>query len=552
MSADAHTPGRWRRVGWLVAILASFALVRWWLVWSDQPRDIRTISTYILLLLAWISSVAWFAVFSGYSARCRWLVGLLGGLAVLVAYFSVDAVNDGDAQLVGWRFVWQAKPDQQLPPSVAKEVADDWKQTPHDYPAFLGGRWWAEVSGVDLDADWKTHPPKLLWRQPIGAGWSAFAVVGDYAVTQEQHGNDECVTCYRVDTGKLVWSHSDSVRFDPATLGGGLGGVGPRATPAINGDRIYTQGATGIINCLDARTGDLVWQVDSGKRFGSEPLIWGKSSSPLVIPDRGIVVVAVGKSPQASDSDAFDASLVAFDIHTGEVKWQSGQRVTSYASPVLVALDSQEQIVQVNQDFITSHDVDDGQVLWEHPWPGSSSANASCSQPVPIDANQLLLSKGYGTGAELLSIKRNDSGTWQIDVVWKAPVLKTKFANVVCRDRYAYALDDISLQCVELTTGSVKWKKRRRPEFGHGQILLVGSHLLVLSETGECCLVNCSPNRYQELATFQALTDQGVTWNTPALSSSRLLVRNDLEAACYELPLSEPIQSANQAQPEHE
>ena len=123
--------------------------------------------------------------------------------------------------------------------------ATDWQTTPHDYPRFLGTGYWAEVTGVELETDWKAHPPQEVWRHEIGAGWSAFAIVGNYAVTQEQRGDEELVSCYRVDNGELVWTHSDPARFDPADFQGGLGGIGPRATPTIHDGKVLTQGATG-------------------------------------------------------------------------------------------------------------------------------------------------------------------------------------------------------------------------------------------------------------------------------------------------------------------
>ena len=168
----------------------------------------------------------------------------------------------------------------------------DWQTTPHDYPRFLGNGYWAEVKGVELETDWEAHPPQELWRREIGAGWSAFAVVGNYAVTQEQRGEHELVTCYRVDTGEPVWTHADEARFDPADMQGSLGGIGPRATPTIHGDKVFTQGGTGIVNCLDARTGEVLWSHDTAEEFGAPVVVWGKAGSPLVVDD--MVVISVG------------------------------------------------------------------------------------------------------------------------------------------------------------------------------------------------------------------------------------------------------------------
>jgi outer membrane protein assembly factor BamB len=152
------------------------------------------------------------------------------------------------------------------------------------------------------------------------------------------------------------------------------------------------------------------------------------------------------------------------------------------------------------------------------------------------------LSKGYGVGATLLAIGRNENGQIVPQPLWNPPikkVMKTKFSNVVIHDGFVYGLDGVLLECIELETGKLQWKKRRNPEFGHGQIMLIGGTILVLSETGEMALVEATPDEYRELASLQALDDANVTWNNPAFSSPYLLVRNAREAVCYELPLRE-------------
>jgi len=150
------------------------------------------------------------------------------------------------------------------------------------------------------------------------------------------------------------------------------------------------------------------------------------------------------------------------------------------------------------------------------------------------------LSKGYGVGCSLLQIKRDASGTLVADAVWDSAikkVMKNKFSNSVLRDGFVYGLDDVLLECIALNTGDVKWKIRRSPVFGHGQIVLVGDTIVVLSETGELVLVEARPDGYRELASIQALSDANVTWNNPAFAAPYLLVRNAREAACYRLPL---------------
>jgi outer membrane protein assembly factor BamB len=448
-------------------------------------------------------------------------------------------IYNGDMGIFGWRLRFATGADRRLEQLETAGEALDWQTTSRDYPRFLGNGYWAEVHGVELETDWRAQPPEELWRREIGAGWSAFAIVGNYAVTQEQRGAQELVSCYRVDTGEPVWVHADEARFDPADIAGSLGGVGPRATPTIVGERIFTQGGTGLVNCLDARTGRALWSHDTAEEFDAPVAVWGKSGSPLVVDD--LIVISVGDATgEERRAKNFDASLVAFDINSGEIRWSAGTRKASYASPVLVNLAGERQIVVVNESWVTAHRARDGEVLWERVWPTKDDHSASASQPMPLGDDRILLSKGYGVGASLLKIRRDADGEVKAEPLWNPPikpVMKTKFCNVVIRDGFVYGLDDVLLECIELDTGKVRWKKRRTPEFGHGQIMLIGDVILVLSETGELALVAASPAEYRELASLQVLDDADVTWNNPAFTPPYLLVRNAREAACYRLPL---------------
>ncbi len=512
----------WRLVGWWAVVgLALFAFRRV-AAWQDYKNS----GIHVALIAAVLGTAFWTLRNSGGTLRRRavfaalictplWAISPLGPIAL---------VNNGNVGIASWRWRWAPKPDEMLSGVRAAGDAIVWKTTAHDVPAFLGGEAWAEVRGVELDADWNARPPKKLWRQPIGAGWSGFAVVGDYALTQEQRGATELVVCYEVKTGRVAWAHQDEVRWDPGGSGA-LGGVGPRATPTVAEGRVFTHGATGILNCLDATTGRVIWSHDSLAEEGAENLTWGKAGSPIVMGEW--IVVSVGGTAENS--------LVAYEQATGKKAWSGSSRRSSYATPVLTEIGGMRQIVVVNEDFVTSHDAADGSVLWEHPWPGNSGSNASNSQPVPIGDNRLLLTKGYSVPAEVIEVTSANNGEWKVETVWKKPVLRTKMSNVLIRNGFAFAIDDIDLACVNLETGRRKWKSRRRPEIGNGQIVLVGKHVLALSEGGEVVLVEATPKAYHELGSFQAI--EGVTWNNPAISGKYLLVRNAEEAACYELPL---------------
>ena len=232
---------------------------------------------------------------------------------------------------------------------------------------------------------------------------------------------------------------------------------------------------------------------------------------------------------------------MAYDLETGDLRWAAGNRQASYASPIVATLAGERQIVAANENYVTAHRIRDGHVLWEHPWPDESDSTATITQPIPLGDDRLFLSKGYGVGSSLWKISRSAGGQVAVEPLWEPAikrVMKTKFANPVVRNGYVYGLDDVLLSAINVETGKVAWKKRRHPEFGHGQIMLLGDVILVLSESGELALVEATPDGYHELASIQALDSANTTWNTPAFAPPYLLVRNAREAACYRLPLA--------------
>ena len=381
-----------------------------------------------------------------------------------------------------------------------------------DFPQFLGADRNGAVAGIRVADDWAARPPRLVWRRPIGAGWSGFAVAGGLAVTQEQRGGREMVVAYSLADGSPRWSHGDEAHYEST-----IAGEGPRATPTISRGRVFTLGSTGLLNCLDLETGKAIWRRDIAADNDSPPPDFGRSSSPLIVDD--LVVVSAGGPP--------GRSLVAYQRESGEPAWRAATTWRVTARRFSSTLAGVRQIVVLNQSSVAGHDPATGRVLWNHPWPRTAPTVAV---PLVVSENRVLLSAGYGVGSRLLQISRDGDAVNQT-LVWESTRLKAKFTNPVVHDGFVYGLDDGVLVCLDPATGERRWKSGR---YGHGQTLLVGNRLIVQTEDGELVLVEASPQAHREIARFTVF--QQKTWNPPALAGRYLLVRTDTEAACFELP----------------
>ncbi len=428
-------------------------------------------------------------------------IPLLGFVGLLAAA-STLRVDDMDGNLIPRRvsFRWDKQRDELLEvPEVESDKIDLATTSESDFPRFLGPNGNGTVD-VTLATDWNAQPPEQVWKnEEFGAGWAGFVAVNGYAVTLEQRGENEITSCYEVETGELRWMHLEEARHLTVP-----GGIGPRSTPTIYEDKVYSLGATGILCCLDGADGSLIWRKNLQEEIGTTPdqemarIAWGRSSSPLL--DNNRVIVPLGM-PNG-------ASLIAFDAESGEELWRQGQHQASYASPMIATLDGVRQIVAVCESEVCGHDAETGEQLWEFPWPGSSSANASCSQPIDVGSNQLFLSKGYAHGASLVEIKQGEAG-WTVDELWHSSrVMKTKFTNAVLHEGHIYGIDDGILSCVDVKTGKRQWKRGR---VGHGQVLKTPGALLVQAESGDVLLFALNPKKNQQLGKFSPL--DGKTWN---------------------------------------
>jgi outer membrane protein assembly factor BamB len=501
---------------WLLAVIVSAALVAGIAIWFwPQRSQQHTNLDLAKLVLATLGAAGlWLLAFSRLRARVR-LVTLLAGLVLagaLAAGFRIRGVDGNLVPIVEWRWGTRALPKPSAPPTSQLVAVPPGAA---DFAQFLGPNRDGVLTGPRLATDWSARPPERLWRQPIGAAWSGFAVAGGVAVTQEQRGEEEGVAAYELTTGRPLWWHADPARFTST-----LAGEGPRATPTIAGSRVLAVGATGVLNCLDLTSGRVVWRKDFIKEAGGTQPDWGYSGSPLVL--ENVVVV----NPGGGENRA----LMACAIADGAIRWVGGTGSPSYSSPLVTTLAGVRQILLFGS-ALTAHDAATGATLWSFPWPGG---HPHVAMPVRLGDSDWILSSGYGTGSARLAVDRDETGQWSASEIWRTNRMKSKFANPVLHRGHLYGLDDGVLACMEVTTGELNW---RDGKYGHGQVLLAGDHLLVMAEKGDVVLVDPQTDGLRELTRFAALS--GKTWNPPALAGEYLVVRNDVEAACYRMPVAQ-------------
>ena len=513
---NSKRPARWW-LGLSIGLLGIAAVI-WVRLQGDWPFQKRNLTTQQIICVTVVVLLVWWTFLSRAPQRLRRGVTFALGAAALVGALLFRLVGMSGDMAPILEFRWK-KPGAAIvsPPVPTAEPVSTLQlangSRHQDFPQFYGPNRDGVLPGPRLATSWTADPPQVVWRKAIGAGWAGFAIVGAVCIGQEQRGGEECVVARSLFTGVPLWAHADAAHYNTI-----IGGEGPRATPTAVSNRVFTFGATGILNSLDLATGKPIWSRNVVTESGGKPPEWGATSSPLIVDD--LIMVHGGQGGH---------SLVAFRVSDGAPVWRSEGR-PGYASPVTAKLAGVTQVLAFNARSISGYDPKSGVVLWQRPW---GNGNVVCSSPLVVSSNRVLFSSGYGVGSELVEISRQSNGTLSAGRIWKSIRLKAKFAHLFIREGCVFGLDDGMFACVDLKDGSQRWKEGR---YGHGQGLLVGDLYLLMAESGELVLLRPTPEAPNELARFRVFNTK--TWNPIALSDDLLLVRNDREAVCLRLKLA--------------
>lgn len=368
-----------------------------------------------------------------------------------------------------------------------------------DWPQFRG----PNRDGISPEAavlkGWPASGPKVLWKAPLGEGYSQIVSVKGRLYTLAQQGEEQVALAFDGATGKQLWR----ARIDGEYNDGQ--GDGPRSTPTVDGEMVYALSANGKLAALRAGNGQVAWQHDLRAEYGANPPQWGISTSPLV--EGNLLIVNVG--------GAGNKSVVAFDKTSGKVVWTSQGDGAGYSAPIAITVRGVRQIIVFTADAILSLAPKDGRLFWRSAWKTSYDVNAAT--PIFFPPDKLFVSSGYDTGSALLQINRTN-----VAEVWRSRGMKNQFSSSVLHDGVLYGFDNATFKAIDAATGNERWKQRG---FGHGSLILAGGQLVVLSDRGKLALVSATPEEYRELGSAQVL--EGKCWTSPSLADGRLYVRNE-------------------------
>ena len=323
-------------------------------------------------------------------------------------------------------------------------------------------------------------------------------------------GASEFVVSLNALDGSEVWKSRTGAKYSEGN------GNGPRCTPTVDGDRVYTLGASGELLALEVGTGKTIWQRNLRREFRSKRPHWGFTSSPL-IEGNSVLVEAGGSNERA---------LMAFDKMTGEELWGSGEDPIGYSSPIAVDALGVRQILFFTGAALVSLSPD-GQPYWRHKWPNEGGINPAT--PVFIPPDRVFVSSGYGTGGAVLQMQSTDAGPG-VSEVWFSKEMKNHFSTSIYHEGHIYGFDEAIFKCVDVDTGDERWKVRG---YGKGTLIFADGHLIVLSDEGKLAMVEANPDAHVEVTSAQVMSDR--CWTSPSLAAGRLYLRNMVEIVCLDL-----------------
>ncbi|GJM25260.1 MAG: polyvinylalcohol dehydrogenase [Phycisphaerae bacterium] len=393
-------------------------------------------------------------------------------------------------------------------------------------PTFAGSPDWPQWGGPSRDfkvaapklADsWPESGPTVKWRRPLGEGYSAIAAKGGDLYTMYRKDGKDVVVALSADTGKTKWEYA----YDAPPHEGSTDrfGTGPNATPLVLDDRVITLGFTGIMQCVDRAAGKPIWSHDLVKEYGGSVLKFGSSASPLLY--KGNVIALVGGEKNG---------IMAFNPKDGAIAWKSEPYDVSYASPIVINVDGQDQIVFFSSSDVMGVDAANGKFLWSYPCSNQYKNNAT--DAIWGEDNLLWAATQLDGGARVLRLSQKNGKT-SVEKVWESDKIKVFHWNAVRVKDHIYASigGKVTLvSAVNVKTGEVAWKERG---FHKANCIYADDKLIFVDENGVLAMAKVSPKGMEILGKTELL--EKVAWTVPTLVGDQLYVRDTKEIVALDL-----------------
>jgi outer membrane protein assembly factor BamB len=373
-----------------------------------------------------------------------------------------------------------------------------------DWPQWRGPQRDNHVVGFNAPATWPKEL-KQQWKVPVGQGESSPVLVGDKLYVFARQGGDEVTLCLDAATGKELWK-------DPYTTAAVKGPAaphqGPRSTPAVSEGKVCTLGVNGVVSCLDAATGKVVWRDDkAGKPF------FATSCSPIIVDGKCIV---------------YGDKLTAYGLADGKPQWQWPGPGAPYGSPVLMTIDGVKQVVTPTAGALAGVSLADGKKLWEiKVGPGGKEYQSNFSTPI-VDGQTVYYTAipktGANWGTRAFKIAKKDGGFTTTEL-WKKDFSAHQYHTPLLKDGLLYGVStDLNFFCMDAKTGDQLWIDKGTQRGKCGSILDVGSVLLALTSDKDLVAFKANTKEFAELAHYRVADTE--TWSVPIVAGNRIFVKD--------------------------
>ncbi len=373
-----------------------------------------------------------------------------------------------------------------------------------DWPQWRGSNRDAKVTGFTVPKAW----PKELtqkWKANVGQGDATPALVGDKLYVFARQDANEVILCLDAATGKELWKDKYAAT---TVMGAPARHPGPRSSPTVANGKVVTLGVGGILSCLDAATGKVLWRKDDF------PGAWPKfytAMSPIIVD--GLCVAHLGKQGEGA--------IIAYDLAKGDQKWKWTGEGPAYASPVLMTVDGAKLIVTQTESNIVGIGVTDGKLLFQIPFvPQGMAYNAA----TPIVDGQTLINAGQGRGTKAVKIEKGAEG-FVAKEIWGNPENAVQFNTPVLKNGLLFGLSQKgNFFCINAQTGQTAWTDPNGGRGGFGSIVDAGSVLLTLTPKSQLVVFEPSDKEYKELASFKVADNQSYAY--PVVAGNRIFVKD--------------------------